>query len=127
MTNGNHDFGDSGICAACGVPIEAIEDNVASRWCTNFQPTPVGRVGMWLHWAAIVLLVGGPLAGFIAPTSGFVQFVMAFIIGGAALAVADIHARLFDEIIEEFRGDRQRRDAWLAEDVRRVLNGEVSE
>ena len=59
-------------------------------------------LALFAHWAAIVLLVGGPLTALVAPNPGAGQLVMAFLIGFAALAIAEIHAGLFDEIAAEF-------------------------
>ena len=83
-------------------------------------------LAMWLHYAAIVLLVGGPLVGLIAPETSAVQFILVFVVSFAALAVAEIHAGLFDDLLEMFdvsgRAFVVDYDKYLDEDVRRRLN-----
>lgn len=83
---GNHRFELSSTCSACGVTEEALQDNIASKWCTNYQPTPWGRVGMLAHWTAILFLCGAPLAGLIGATPA------AMIAGAVGTLVAEVHA-----------------------------------
>lgn len=110
---GNHRFETSGTCSACGVTEEALQDNVASKWCTNYQPTPWGHAGMWLHWTAILFLVGTPLAGLVAPVPGFGQGVLTVFIGAMAMAFAQLHAGVWDEFMDDLSGYEDERTAFL--------------
>lgn len=55
-------------------------------------------LGMLAHWTAILFLCGAPLAGLIGATPA------AMIAGAVGMLTAEIHAGLFDEIIDHFAG-----------------------
>lgn len=107
---GNHRFEASNVCSACGVTEEALQDNVASKWCTSYQPTPWGRAGMWLHWTTILFLVGTPLAGLIGAIPA------AMIAGAVGLLVAEVHAGVWDEFMDDLSRYEDDRTAFLEGD-----------
>lgn len=104
---GKHDFNYTydwyWRCKACGVRPEDVEDGLASEWCDKFVPPARAVLALWVHWVAIVLLVGAPLYGFIAPHTGVVQFLVAFLVSMFALWVAQVHAGVWDRVAEMLR------------------------
>ena len=117
---GNHRFEHGSACSACGVTEEALQDNVASKCCANYRPPPWGRVGMFLHWTTILFLVGTPLAGLIGAIPA------ALISGAVGLLVAEVHAGMWDEFMDSLAAEPDA-ERGLADEIRRVLNGEVSQ
>lgn len=87
-----------------------------------------------VHWTAIVLFVGAPLAGFLHAEAHWAwSIAVAFVIGAAAQLIVDLCAGTYDPWIAMLR--RQQAYAWnavsaieeanihRAADVRRRLNG----
>ena len=104
-------------------------------------------VAMLAHWTAILFLVGAPLAGLIGAIPA------ALIAGAAGLLVAEVHAGVWDEFMGSLAGPEPvytwtahgrkadgtigsmtqqeyadlTADRGLSDEIRRVLNGEVSQ
>lgn len=72
------------------------------------------------HWAAILFLCGAPLAGLIGAIPA------ALIAGAVGLLVAEVHAGLWDEFMDSLAAEPEA-DRALADEIRRVLNGEESQ
>ncbi len=77
-------------------------------------------LGMLSHWTAILFLVGAPLAGLIGAIPA------AMIAGAVGLLVAEVHAGMWDEFMDSLAAEPDA-DRALAEEIRRVLNDEVSQ
>ena len=77
-------------------------------------------LGMWLHWTAILFLVGAPLGGLIGAIPA------AMIAGAVGLLVAEVHAGMWDEFMDSLAAEPDA-ERGLADEIRRVLNGEVSQ
>lgn len=122
---GNHRFERSNACSACGVTEEALQDNIASKWCTNYQPTSGGRAAMLAHFAAILFLCGAPLGGMTQSDDPVVQSIAGFVTGAVAMFVAQLHAGKYDEFMDSFTDEPK--EFYLEADTRRVLNGEESQ
>lgn len=106
MRRGNHSFGLSGTCDGCGVCIEAVQDNIASPWCDYLEPTGHSDLASLAHIIAIVIFIGAPLYAMMIPAQTFsppmaVQVLFAAFIALAGVAIASIHAGLWDWLIEE--------------------------
>lgn len=54
------------------------------------------KITMWFHWLAILFLVGTPLAGLVGAIPA------AMIAGAIGLLVAEVHAGMWDEILDAF-------------------------
>ncbi len=66
-------------------------------------------LGMLTHWTAILFLVGAPLAGLIGAIPA------AMISGAVGLLVAEVHAGVWDAILDEMAGEY---DELLSEEER---------
>lgn len=76
-----------------------------------------------IHWTAIVLFCGAPLAGLLHHSAHPLwSFTMAFIIGGGAMLIVDLCAGAYDIYVRTWA--QQTTMTWyLATDVRRRLDG----
>lgn len=61
-------------------------------------------LGMWLHWAVIVILVGGPLWGMTQSDSPAAQVIAGFVISVIAMLIAQVHAGRWDEFFDILDG-----------------------
>ena len=77
-------------------------------------------VAMLTHWTTILFLVGTPLAGLIGAIPA------ALISGAVGLLVAEVHAGMWDEFMDSLAAEPDA-ERGLADEIRRVLNGEVSQ
>lgn len=76
-----------------------------------------------IHWTAIVLFCGAPLAGLLhADAHPLWSFTMAFIIGGGAMLIVDLCAGAYDVYQRAWKV--QADETWYrATEVRRRLDG----